>query len=52
MNLQQVLFKASNLLKSKNIRSHNLDSELLLAKTLNIGREQVLLNLNNIVIWI
>ena len=47
MNLQQVLFKASNLLKSKNIRSHNLDSELLLAKTLNIGREQVLLNLNN-----
>ena len=47
MNLQQVLFKASNLLKSKNIRSYNLDSELLLAKTLNIGREQVLLNLNN-----
>ena len=47
MNFQQVLLKASNLLKLKNIRSPNLDSELLLAKTLNIGREHVLLNLNN-----
>ncbi len=47
MNFQQVLLKASNLLKLKNIRSPNLDSELLLAKTLNKGREHVLLNLNN-----
>ncbi len=47
MNFQQVLIKASNQLKVKNFKSPKLDSELLLAKTLDICREDVLLNLNN-----
>ena len=34
------------ILKLKNIKSSKLDSELLLAKTLNLSREEVLLNLN------
>ncbi len=46
MNLQQILNKASSKLKLKNIKSYKLDSELLLAKTLNVSREEVLLNLN------
>ena len=45
-NLQQVLNKASGKLKIKNIKSFRLDSELLLAKTLGISREEVLLNLD------
>ena len=45
-NLQQVLNKASGKLKIKNIKSFKLDSELLLAKTLGISREEVLLNLD------
>ena len=46
MNFQQILTKASSQLKLKNIKSSKLDSELLLAKTLNLSREEVLLNLN------
>ena len=46
MNFQEILSKASSRLKLKNIKSYKLDSELLLAKTLNISREEVLLNLN------
>ena len=45
-NFQQVLIKASNQLKLKNFKSPRLDSELLLAKTLDISREEILLNLN------
>ena len=45
-NLQQVLNKASSQLKLKNIKSFRLDSELLLAKTLGVSREDVLLNLD------
>ena len=45
-NLQEVLNKASSKLKIKNIKSFKLDSELLLAKTLGISREEVLLNLD------
>ena len=36
----------SNLLKSKNIPSHILDSEILLSKTLNKSREDILINLD------
>jgi release factor glutamine methyltransferase len=36
----------SDLLKSKNIPSHILDSELLLSKTLNKSREDILINLD------
>ena len=46
MNLQQILAKASSQLKLNNIKSFKLDSELLLAKTLDVSREEVLLNLN------
>ena len=46
MNIQQILSKASCQLKLKNIKSFKLDSELLLAKTLDVSREEVLLNLN------
>tara|TARA_B100001248_G_scaffold101975_1_gene75881 strand:+ start:1374 stop:2216 length:843 start_codon:yes stop_codon:yes gene_type:complete len=46
MNYQQILNKASFLLKIRNLRSPKLDSELLLAKTLNICREEILINLN------
>ena len=45
MNLQQILIKASSQLKLKNIKSFRLDAELLLAKTLDVSREEVLLNL-------
>ena len=45
MNYQQILEKASNQLKFKNFKSPKLDAELMLAKTLNLCREEVLLNL-------
>ena len=46
MKLQQILAKASYQLKLKNIKSYKIDSELLLAKTLDVSREEVLLNLD------
>ena len=46
MNYQQILNKASNKLQYKNFKSPKLDSELILAKTLNVCREEILLNLN------
>ena len=46
MNYQQILNKASNQLQFKNFKSPKLDSELILAKTLNVCREEILLNLN------
>ena len=46
MNFRQILTKATDQLKLKNIKSSKLDSELLLAKTINASREDVLLNLD------
>ena len=46
MNYQQILNKASKELQLKNLKSPKLDSELILAKTLNVRREEILLNLN------
>ncbi len=46
MCLHQILTKASSELELKNIKSFKLDSELLLAKTLSVTREEILLNLN------
>ena len=46
MNYQQILNKASNELQLKKLKSTKLDSELILAKTLNVSREEILLNLN------
>ena len=46
MNFQQILNQASNELKLKNFKSPKLDTELLLAKTLKVCREEILLNLD------
>ena len=46
MNYQQILNKALNQLQFKKLKSPKLDSELILAKTLNVCREEILLNLN------
>ena len=46
MNYLETLNFGSNKLKSKNISSHILDSELLLSFTLNLPRENILTNLN------
>ncbi len=46
MNYQEILNKGSNQLKIKNFKSPKLDCELLLAKTLDLSREEILLNLN------
>ena len=47
MNYQQVLSKGTKILKSNNIKSFNLDSEILLASSLKLDRVGLLLNLNN-----
>jgi release factor glutamine methyltransferase len=46
MNTLQVLKFGSNLLKEKKILSPILDSEILLSKTLNKSREEILINLD------
>ena len=46
MNYQKILNKASIELLLKNLKSPKLDSELILAKILNVRREEILLNLN------
>ena len=46
MNIQTALNYANNKLKRCNIRSFNLDSEILMSKILKENRIQVLLNLN------
>jgi len=45
-NYKTILEEASNLLKNYNIKNPRLDSELLLSNSLNISRENLLLNLN------
>ena len=47
MNYQEVLIEGTKILKSNNIKSFNLDSEILLASSLNLDRARLLLNLNN-----
>ena len=46
MNYQKILDEASHQLNLNNIKTPKLDSELILAKTLDIDRENILLNLN------
>ena len=46
MKYQEILNYGSRILKLNNIKSSNLDSELLLSSTLKIDRSQILLNLN------
>ena len=42
---QKILKNGSNLLRKNKISSHILDSEILLSKTLNKTREEILINL-------
>ncbi len=44
MKYQEILNYGSRILKINNIKSYNLDSELLLSSTLKIDRPQILLN--------
>ena len=46
MRAVEVIKIGSDLLKKKRIQSHILDSELLLSKTLNKPREEILVNLD------
>ena len=46
MNALEVMKIGSSLLKEKKIKSHILDTELLLSKTLRQSREQILINLD------
>ena len=46
MKALEIIKIGSNLLKEKKIPSHILDSEILLSKTLNRSKEEILVNLN------
>jgi len=46
MNALEIIKIGSNLLREKKIKSHILDSELLLSKALNKSREEILINLD------
>ena len=47
MNYNQILKEGENFLKKSNIKSPNLDTELILSKVINKKREEILLNINN-----
>ena len=47
MKYQEILNKGSQILKANNIKSSNLDCELILSKVLKKTREEILINLNN-----
>ena len=46
MNYQEIINAGSKILKLNNIKSYNLDSEILLSSALKLDRSQLLLNLN------
>tara|TARA_Y100000741_G_scaffold266729_1_gene207079 strand:+ start:66 stop:914 length:849 start_codon:yes stop_codon:yes gene_type:complete len=47
MNYQEILNKGSQILRAHNIKTSNLDCELILSKVINKTREEILINLNN-----
>ena len=47
MIYQEILNKGSKILRVNNVKSSNLDCELILSKILNKTREEILINLNN-----
>tara|TARA_B100001540_G_scaffold108151_1_gene97212 strand:+ start:90 stop:938 length:849 start_codon:yes stop_codon:yes gene_type:complete len=47
MQYLEILNKGNKILRAKNIKSSNLDCELILSKVLNKTREEILINLNN-----
>ena len=46
MNYQEILSIGNQILKDNNIKSSNLDCELILSKILNKTREEILTNLD------
>ena len=46
MKYQEILNRGSKILKLNNIKSYNLDSEILLSTTLKLDRSQLILNLD------
>ena len=46
MNYREILNKGSQILKLNNIKSYNLDSEILLSKTIKKDRSHLLLSLD------
>ena len=49
MNCQEILYKGSKILRLNEIKSYNLDTEILLSSILKLDRAQLLLNLDKIV---
>ena len=47
MNINSAISKGSKILKKKFIPSHQLDSEILMAKTIKKDRNYILLNPDN-----
>ena len=48
MNINSAIINGSKILKNKSIPSHQLDSEILMAKTINKDRMYILLNPNDV----
>ena len=48
MNINLAINRGSKILKNKSIPSFQLDSEILMAKTINKDRDYILLNSKNI----
>ena len=44
MNLEIAIKKASNILKSKNIHSHELDAQVILSDIMGVEREYLIAN--------
>ena len=49
MNLLKALNKGYDILKSNNINSYKIDAELLLSESLNVSKEKLILNLNDVI---
>ncbi len=49
MNYQEILNQGSKILKLNDVKSYNLDSEILLSSSLKLDRSQLLLNLDKII---
>ena len=47
MKYQEIINEGSKILKSNNIKSYNLDSEILLSSLLNIDRSRLMINLGD-----
>ena len=49
MKYHEILNQGSKILKLNKIKSHSLDSEILLSSLLNVERSQLIINHNKIV---